>query len=98
MLNLFLYFIQPTSRFLHQSTQLVNTSSNSSSTPVYSWNPSQITSNSSNVTTGILNSARGVPHNNHNSNNNTTNSTDYSSSTPTPRDHVSQWQDVSYMS
>ncbi|CAH8580892.1 unnamed protein product [Schistosoma intercalatum] len=84
---------RPTSRFLHQSTQLVNTSSNSSSTPIYSWNPSQITSNSSNVTTGILNSARGVPHNNHNSNNNTTNSTDYSSSTPTPRDHVSQWQD-----
>ncbi|XP_018645718.1 protein phosphatase 1 regulatory subunit 12b (myosin phosphatase targeting subunit 2), putative [Schistosoma mansoni] len=85
---------RPTSRFLHQSTQLVNTSSNSSSTPTYSWNPSQITSNSNNVTTGILNSARGVSTNNHNnSNNNSTNSTDYSSPTPTPRDHVSQWQD-----
>ncbi|CAH8614841.1 unnamed protein product [Schistosoma rodhaini] len=85
---------RPTSRFLHQSTQLVNTSSNSSSTPTYSWNPSQITSNSNNVTTGILNSARGISTNNHNnSNNNSTNSTDYSSPTPTPRDHVSQWQD-----
>ncbi|TNN18488.1 Protein phosphatase 1 regulatory subunit 12B isoform 2 [Schistosoma japonicum] len=78
---------RPTSRFLHQ-TLLNNTSTNSCS-PVttsntYSWNPAQIPP----VYATNMNSS-----NNHNNNSNTDYSSLTNNTTPTPRDHVSQWQD-----